>query len=136
MSDMTNRERLTYYEGDFAMCYYEADCGGDTPREIVETLAAYEDSDLTPEQVADLARAQKEGIPSALDYICAVRHYDKYGDNYTFAQTSQWFNLRFGSYEKFQEFTMQLAFLVAAARKKYEQECREEAEKAMEERTL
>lgn len=39
-----------------------------------------------------------------------------------FAQTSQWMTLKFGSYENYQEFAMQLVYLLAAARKKYEED--------------
>lgn len=53
------------------------------------------------------------------DYICAVRHYYKYGGRYTSVLPSQWYALEFGSFEDYPEFRMQLVFLLGEAKKKW-----------------
>lgn len=53
------------------------------------------------------------------NYICAVRHYDKYGSRYTFALSSQWNELEFDSFDDYQEFQMQLVYLLGAAKEKW-----------------
>ena len=95
----------------------------DIIEKAVDRLAEYEDTGLSPAEVAELAQAKADGrlhIGTKNDYICAVVHYDKYDSRYSFALPSQWYSLNFTDYEDYQEFQMQLVFLLAEARKKYE----------------
>lgn len=74
-------------------------------------------------QIAESEKREKaaiECINRPIDYICAVMHYDKYGSRYTFALPSQWSDLKFGSYEDYQEFQMQLVYLLGEAKKKWD----------------
>ena len=64
-----------------------------------------------------------------IDYICAVRHYDKYDSRYTFALPSQWYNLEFSNFEDYQEFQMQLVYLLGEAKKKWEGKMRADSGK-------
>ena len=70
----------------------------------------------TPKQAAPTVDNQ------ALDYICAVQHYNKYDSSYTFALTSQWYNLEFTSLEDYQEFQMQLVYILGEAKEKWDTE--------------
>ena len=100
-----------------------------------QELSAYRQSGLTPAECAELAQAKADGrlcIGTKDNYICAVVHYEKYGSRYSFALQSQWYyHHNFTDYEDYQEFQMQLVFLLAEARKKYEN--LKPAEKALKE---
>ena len=54
--------RFTYYDGLNVGCYLWDKPGGDTvmTNPAIRKLAAYEDTGLTPEEVAELARAKAE----------------------------------------------------------------------------
>jgi hypothetical protein len=113
------------YYGEPNGCNHpDGNCGSYTYFTLVaDRLAEYEDTGLSPAEVAELAQAKAEGrlhIGTKNDYICAVVHYDKYDSRYSFALPSQWYRLNFTDYEDYQEFQMQLVFLLAEARKKYE----------------
>ena len=75
-------------------------------------------------QLAESQRKEKAAVEmleqQKIDYICSVRHYDKYGSRYTFALPSQWYDLKFSSFDDYQEFQMQLVFLLGEAKKKWE----------------
>ena len=64
------------------------------------------------------------------NYICAVKHYTKYDSSYTFCLPNQWFNLNFSSFDNYQEFQMQLVYLLGEAKKKWDEQRDLEAKSA------
>lgn len=74
-------------------------------------------------KLAASQRREKEAVEALnlpIDYICAIKHYDKYDSRYTFALPSQWYSLEFSSFEDYQEFQMQLVYLLGEAKKKWD----------------